>query len=88
LQQALTTFGFEERQVNLDDDVFFYYLKKNSAEPQKLVLFIQGTDANPLFTYSLKNGEVKYYRWFPADYTLLSEEYAYAIVPKPGMAGL
>ena len=52
------------------------------------MVFIQGTDANPIFSYKVKNGKPSIYRWFGDDYKLLDSTYTYAIIPKPGIDGI
>lgn len=52
------------------------------------MVFIQGTDANPIFSYAIDKDKTVFYRWFGDDYNYLDSTYTYAIIPKPGMAGI
>ena len=88
IEDALHAFQFIEGKVTDHGDTIAYFLKKYKEKPQNLVVFIQGSDANPVFTYEIKNGKTNFYRWFADDYKLLDSTYAFAIVPKPGMDGL
>lgn len=88
IDDALEEFQFIQEQLIHGDDTITYYLNGLGEKPRNLVVFIQGTDANPLFSYTVKEGKTTYYRWFGDDYKHLDSTYAYAIVPKPGMAGL
>ncbi len=88
IADALERFGFIEEQVIAKQDTITYYLKDVDKKVRKLVLFIQGTDANPIFSYAEKDSQISYYRWFVDDYLMLDSSYTFAIIPKPGMAGL
>ncbi|MGB0887196.1 MAG: hypothetical protein ACPGSL_03640 [Vicingaceae bacterium] len=88
IEKALKTFDFIQGKVINQKDTITYYLKNYKKKPQNLVVFIQGTDANPIFSYSIKDKKVDYYRWFGDDFKNLDSTYTFAIIPKPGMEGL
>ncbi len=89
LKNALEKFDFIQNEIIDDSDTITYYLKNYHAQkPTKLIVFIQGTDANPLFSYKIVNGQPTYYRWFLDDYKNIDSTSTFAIIPKPGMAGL
>ena len=88
IQDALTKFGFLEGKVVDGLDTTTYYLRSYSQKPQNLVIFIQGTDPNPIFTYRAGQGVAGISRWFSDDYKSLDSSYTYAIIPKPGMDGI
>jgi len=88
MENALIKFDFIEEKIIQDSDTIIYYLKKYIKKPSKLVLFIQGTDANPIFSYKMDNGKPVYYRWFGDDYKNIDSTYTFAIVPKPEMEGI
>lgn len=88
IDDALNKYGFIEGKVVEGTDTVTYYLRNYKTKPTKLVVFIQGTDANPLFSYKIKNGTPSIYRWFGDDYKLLDSTYTYAIIPKPGLDGI
>ncbi|NJB70040.1 hypothetical protein GGR42_000502 [Saonia flava] len=88
IYNALIEYDFIQEQIISDNDTIIYYLKNPKAKPNKLVVFIQGTDANPIFSYKIDKDKITYYRWFGDDYKKLDSTYTYAIIPKPGMEGL
>ena len=88
IDDALNKYGFIQGKIIKDSDTTTYYLKNYKTKPTKLVVFIQGTDANPVFSYKMKNGKPSIYRWFGDEYKLLDSTYTYAIIPKPGMEGI
>ena len=81
LEEALEAFGFQEEKIFEEADTFFYYLTTYIQKPKHLVVFIQGTDAHPLFSYKQKGDSWQYYRWFGDEYKLLDSTYAFAIIP-------
>ena len=88
IEDALNKYGFVEGKIIEQSDTITYYIRNYKIKPTKLVVFIQGTDANPIFTYKTKNGKSSIYRWFGDDYKLLDSTYTFAIVPKPGLDGI
>ncbi len=85
INDALVKYDFIQEKIIKGKDTITYYLKNTKTKPSNLVVFIQGTDANPIFSYK---GKITYYRWFGDDYKKLDSTYTYAIIPKPGMEGL
>lgn len=89
LNNALEKFDFLEEKIITETDTVTYYLKNyHTQKPTKLIVFIQGTDANPIFTYKMKEGNPVYYRWFVDDYKNIDSSSTFAIIPKPGMEGI
>ncbi len=88
IEDALIKYDFLQGKVIADRDTIMYYVKNYTSKPRNLVVYIQGTDANPIFSYSQKNDEVKISRWFGSEYKQLDSTFTYAIIPKPGMAGI
>ncbi|WP_299214220.1 hypothetical protein [uncultured Aquimarina sp.] len=88
INDALLKYDFIQEQLVKNKDTITYYLKNYKVSPKNLVVFIQGTDANPIFSYSLENDKTTFYRWFGDDYKNLDSTYTYAIIPKPGMDGI
>lgn len=89
VSDALKTFGFTEQRIISDADTITYYLKNYTVKPQNLVVFIQGTDPYPVFFYQIRNdGTANLIKWFNDDYKTLDPTYAYAIIAKPGVAGI
>ncbi len=85
--EVLKKFGFKEYFISLGEDtIFFYYHQKPNSFPTKLVVHIQGTSPDPLFSIEKEKEQFATYRWFPADYTLLNEEYGYVIIAKSGIS--
>lgn len=88
IEDALKDFDFIQGKVIQNKDTITYYLKNYKEKPKNLVVFIQGTDANPIFSHAVKDGKIEYFRWFGDDFKNLDSTYTFAIIPKPGMKGL
>lgn len=83
---VLNKFGFEEFFITIEGDTtFFYYHQKPNSNPTKLVLYLEGTSPDPLFSVEKESKKFAIYRWFPGDYKLLDEKYGYAIIAKSGI---
>ncbi|MFZ6665236.1 hypothetical protein [Peijinzhouia sedimentorum] len=88
IYDALEKYDFIQEQIINDKDTITYFLKNPQKKPSNLVVFIQGTDANPIFSYKKDGDKTTYFRWFGDDYKKLDSTYTYAIIPKPGMEGV
>jgi len=89
LKNVLLKFDFIEEKIITQSDTITYYLKNyHKSKPSNLIVYIQGTDANPIFSYNLKDGKPIYYRWFGDDYKNIDSSSTFAIIPKPGMEGI
>lgn len=89
IDEALKTFGFSEQTVITGSDTITYYLKNYANKPKNLVVFIQGTDPHPLFFYRVnEDGSTRLLRYFNNDYKNLDSTYTYAVIAKPGLAGI
>lgn len=85
-QEVLNKFGFTQHTIIKDKDtIWFYVHKKENSKPANLVLYLQGTSPDPLFTVENNNGKYTSYRWFPGDYKFLDDNYYYAIIGKTGV---
>jgi len=87
-EDALNKFGLTENRVILKTDTTTYYLKNYKKKPNKLVLFIQGTDPFPIFFNKVIDGQPTPVKMFNDDYKSLDSTYTYAIVAKPGLSGI
>jgi pimeloyl-ACP methyl ester carboxylesterase len=88
-RDVLEKFGFKEHSIIIESDTtFFYYHQKPDKTPDKLVLYLQGTSPDPLFSVEKEKNKFAIYRWFPADYKLLDENYAYAVIAKAGIPAI
>ncbi|MEL6558544.1 MAG: hypothetical protein AAFQ94_10190 [Bacteroidota bacterium] len=87
--EVLKKFGFTEFFTIIEEDTtFFYYHQSPGTNPTKLVLYLQGTAPDPLFSVEKEKKKFATYRWFPGDYKLLGEEYGYVIIAKSGISSI
>lgn len=85
--EVLDKFGFKEHTiVDGKDTIWFYTYEKDNRKSKNLVLYLQGTSPDPLFTVEDENGLYTPYRWFPGDYKLLDDSYCYAVISKTGIS--
>lgn len=86
---VLHKFGFTEHLITTKDDTVHFYLHlPEKGQASKLVLYLQGSSPDPLFSVEKEDGEFKSYRWFPGDYKLLDEQYGYAVIAKSGIPSI
>ena len=72
MNDALKKYDFVQGQIIQGKDTITYYLRNYQTKPSNLVVYIQGTDANPIFSYKTKDDKTSYYRWFGDEYKKFS----------------
>ncbi|PQJ79823.1 hypothetical protein [Polaribacter porphyrae] len=89
-KNLVESFGFEEYVLAINNDSIHYYLyKKKSHTINNVILFIQGSDPSPQFSYSKsKNGYLKYNNFIKNDYKNIPDNYGYIVVEKTGFERL
>ena len=84
-QDLVNHYGFVQHELLTDQERIVYYThQKGSAEKSKLVVYLQGSDPSPLFSYSLDQGEIKRFCFLPADFQRVGEEYLFVAIEKIG----
>ncbi|MEL6559607.1 MAG: hypothetical protein AAFQ94_15555 [Bacteroidota bacterium] len=85
----LSAYGFVENKItDQKDEILFYSYQNGETKKQKLVLYLQGSDPSPLFSYSINEGKLNKYCFLKGDFQALSDEYLYVAVEKVGFEGL
>ena len=85
-QDVLNKYGFLEYKIPLDNDTITFYINNSKKLPDKLVLYLQGTSPDPLFSIEKENGIYNSYIWFPSDYKVLDTTYSYVVIGKTGIS--
>ncbi len=76
-------------QIVQNGDTIFFYVYPNGNKPKKhLVVFLGGSDPQPLFSYETVNGKLVTYTWTHKDQLQLPDDYLYVLIAKPGMQGV
>lgn len=85
----LQKYGYRQYQINKQNDTIYFYVNQRGHTPKKhMVLFLGGSDPQPLFSYEYVNGQLKSYVWGHKDYLNVPEDYIYVVIAKPGMEGV
>ena len=86
-KRTLNKFGFEEHSIPIEGDTIYYYVnQKKNANPDKVVVYLQGTTPipEPFFKVDKIKEGYSYVSYFPQDYEYLNEEYLFVIIGLPG----
>jgi len=87
--EVLQKFGFTEHHIaGPADSIAFYSYHLGSTPPSNLVLYLHGSEPDPLFTYRMDNDGPRSFRWFPGDYKQLDSTWMYVIGAKSGLGGV
>ena len=88
-QELVSEYGFEQQELSRESEEIVYYIyQQGTAKKTKLVLYLQGSDPSPLFSYQINKEEVKKYCFLRGDFRNLSEEYLFVAIEKIGFEGV
>lgn len=82
-------YGFEQKSIEVNnDEIVFYTYQKGKQSKTKLILYLQGSDPSPQFSYRIKNDTIQKLCWLNGEFKELSEEYLYVVIEKIGFEGV
>ncbi len=82
-------FGFEQKSISRDGrDIVYYTYQKDNSKKDKLVLYLQGSDPSPLFSYQKDENGFRENCFIKGDYKTLGDEYLYVAIEKIGFEDL
>ncbi|MDO1500086.1 hypothetical protein Q2T40_08070 [Winogradskyella maritima] len=78
-------YGFQQKSIKANnDDIVFYTYKKGNQAKTKLIVYLQGSDPSPQFSYRIKDGNVQKLCWLNGEFKTISEDYLYVVIEKIG----
>jgi len=88
-QELVQHFGFEQHTIEApESDIVYYMYDSGEMPPSTLVMYLQGSDPSPQFSYRLRDGEVQRLNWLRGEYRDLPDGTRYVVVEKVGFEGL
>lgn len=88
-EEIVSHYGFEEKSITVNDEnIVFYTYTKSELPKSKLVLYLQGSDPSPQFSYRLKDGRIQKLCWLKGEFKQLPDEYIYVVIEKVGFEGV
>lgn len=87
--EIVAHYGFEQKVMNSDEeDIVYYTYSKDSSPKTKLILYLQGSDPSPQFSYKIEDNKTQKLCWLNGEFKELSNEYIYVVIEKIGFEGL
>ena len=81
-------YGFEQKSIEINsEEIVFYTYQKGQQPKTKLIVYLQGSDPSPQFSYRIKNDTIQKLCWLNGEFKNLSEEYLYVVIEKVGFEG-
>jgi len=81
-------YGFEQKSIEINNgEIVFYTYQKDQQPKTKLIVYLQGSDPSPQFSYRIKNDIIQKLCWLNGEFKNLSEEYLYVVIEKVGFEG-
>lgn len=88
-QQITKHYGFEEKSIKVNsENIVFYTYQKGKVPKTKLVIYLQGSDPSPQFSYRIKNDKIQKLCWLNGEFNELTEEFLYVVIEKIGFEGV
>jgi len=87
--ELVNHFGFIQDSILVDTENIVYYSYRNGdAKIDKLIVYLQGSDPSPQFSYKLKEKKIEKFCWLHGEFKELSENYLFVVVEKVGFEGI
>ena len=78
-------YGFEQKSIEVNnEEIVFYTFKKDKQAKTKLIVYLQGSDPSPQFSYRIKDDNIQKLCWLNGEFKSISEEYLYVVIEKIG----
>ena len=88
-KEIVEYYGFEQKSINMNDEEIVLYLYQRGKQAKtKLIVYLQGNDPSPQFSYRIKDDKIQKLCWLNGEFNTLSEEYLYVVIEKIGFEGI
>lgn len=84
-KEIVEHYGFEQKSIEVNnEEIVFYTYQKDTQLKTKLIIYLQGSDPSPQFSYRIKDDKVQKLCWLNGEFKNISEEYLYVVIEKIG----
>ena len=90
-QELVHHFGFVQDSLFVASEGIVYYAhqrKKRTKELDHLIIYLQGSDPSPQFSYQLRGDQVELICWLHGEFKDLPENYLFVVIEKVGFEGV
>lgn len=78
-------YGFVQKSIeDNDQEIIFYTYQKGTQAKTKLIVYLQGSDPSPQFSYRIKDDKIQKLCWLNGEFNSISEDYLYVVIEKIG----
>ena len=78
-------YGFQQKSIEANnEEIVFYTYQKGIQAKTKLIVYLQGSDPSPQFSYRIKDDKVQKLCWLNGEFNNISEHYLYVVIEKIG----
>ena len=83
--ELVSHYGFEQKTLDTDTAEIVYYTYQKGTKPKtKLILYLQGSDPSPQFSYRIRDDKTEKLCWLNGEFKNISEEHIYVVIEKIG----
>ena len=81
-------FGFIQDSIIVETENIVYYSYKNGdAKIDHLIIYLQGSDPSPQFSYRIKDNQIEKLCWLHGEHKEISKNYLFVVIEKIGFEG-
>ena len=87
--ELVNHFGFiQETVVSEKENIIFYSYKNGNKKADNLIVYLQGSDPSPQFSYRIKENKIDKLCWLHGEFKEVPEDYLFIVVEKIGFEHL
>lgn len=87
--ELVNYFGFVQNSIVVDkENIIYYSYTKGEKKKENLIIYLQGSDPSPQFSYSIRGSEIKRFCWLHGEFKDIPENYLFVVIEKIGFGDL
>ena len=87
--ELVNHFGFIENSISVETENILFYSYQNSEEKVKnLIVYLQGSDPSPQFSYRIKENKVEKLCWLHGEFQDIPKGYLFVVIEKIGFENI
>lgn len=87
--ELVNHFGFvQDSIIDNGESILYYSYKNNDDEIENLIIYLQGSDPSPQFSYRISNNKIEKLCWLHGEFNQIPDNYLFVVIEKIGFENL
>ena len=83
--ELVNHFGFVQNSIiDKKENIVYYSYRNGNEKIEHLIIYLQGSDPSPQFSYQLKDNKVEKFCWLQGEFKEIPENHLFVVVEKIG----